>query len=180
MQRIIPLAIFLFLAIGLPMNELQCQEIEESKGMQRDFEQGTTASDSNEKMATSLTFQEKNAEQAMRYYVDVFENARIIEIHRWDQEGPGEEGTIMQASFELNGMKFLCSDSPPIHNWTFTPAVSIYVECESEEEIERLFSKLSREGEVAMPLNNYGFSHKFGWLVDQFGVSWQLNFPSPD
>lgn len=81
----------------------------------------------------------------------------------------------MHATFELNGQKFKCSDSPPIHNWDFTPAVSNYVECENEKEIERLYLKLSENGEVAMPLNNYGFSQKFGWVVDRFGVSWQLN-----
>lgn len=127
------------------------------------------------KLATSLTFQNNNAENAMNLYVSLFEHSEIIEVHRWDKNGPGKEGAIMQASFELNGMKFICSDSPPVHNWDFTPAVSIYVECENQDEIERLFSKLSENGEVAMPLNNYGFSQKFGWLVDQFGVSWQLN-----
>jgi predicted 3-demethylubiquinone-9 3-methyltransferase (glyoxalase superfamily) len=75
----------------------------------------------------------------------------------------------------LNGIRFICSDSPPIHKWDFTPAVSIYFESKNEEELERLFSKLSENGAVAMPLDNYGFSQKFGWVVDRFGFSWQLN-----
>ncbi|MGI9392591.1 MAG: VOC family protein, partial [Parvibaculales bacterium] len=57
----------------------------------------------------------------------------------------------------------------------FTPAVSSYLECEDEAELERLFSQLSAQGHVTMPLDNYGFSQKFGWVIDQFGVSWQLN-----
>ena len=108
-------------------------------------------------------------------YVNLFENSKIVDIQRWGAEGPGKEGTIMRAVFELDGQTFLCSDSPPIHDWDFTPAVSNYVECDDEEEIERLYSKLSDNGQVAMPLNDYGFSQKFGWVIDRFGVSWQLN-----
>jgi len=81
----------------------------------------------------------------------------------------------MQATFELDGNLFMCSDSPPIHVWNFTPAVSNYIECKDENELEKLFSKLSKNGKVMMPLNNYGFSQKFGFIEDQFGVSWQLN-----
>lgn len=124
---------------------------------------------------TSLTFQKNDAEQAMKLYLSLFDNAEIIDVQRWGAGGPGKEGAIMQAVFELNGHRFMVSDSPPIHNWDFTPAVSTYIECANEDEIERLFSKLSENGEVAMPLDNYGFSQKFGWVVDQFGVSWQLN-----
>lgn len=126
-------------------------------------------------IATFLTFQENNAEQAMNFYVGLFDNSQIVDVQRWGKDAPGKEGTIMKATFELNGKEFICSDSPPIHNWTFTPAISNYVECEDEGELERLFSTLSENGEILMPLDNYGFSEKFGWVEDQFGVSWQLN-----
>ena len=129
-----------------------------------------------EPIITFFTFQENNAEQAMNFYIDLFENSKIIDLQRWGKDGPGKAGTVMSAIFELNGKKFLCSDSPPIHDWTFTPAVSNYIECESADEVEKLFSKLSENGNVAMPLDNYGFSNKFGWVIDQFGVSWQLNW----
>lgn len=122
-----------------------------------------------------LTFQDNNAENAMNFYVELFDNSKIINVNRWGKDGPGEAGKIMHATFELNGHLFMCSDSPPIHDWGFTPAVSKFVECANESEIERLFSKLSENGTVTMPLNNYGFSQKFGWVVDQFGISWQLN-----
>lgn len=128
-----------------------------------------------QQIITSLTFQKDDAEQAMNFYISLFDNSRIIDLKRWGQGGPGKEGKIMQATFELNGKKFMCSDSPPVHNWDFSPAIAIYVECKNEEELERLFAKLSENGIVAMPLDNYGFSQKFGWVVDQFGVSWQLN-----
>ncbi|MFO7526079.1 MAG: VOC family protein [Ignavibacteriaceae bacterium] len=132
-------------------------------------------SDWNQQIITSLTFQKEDAEDAMNFYISLFDNSKIIYLQRWGKEGPGKEGTIMQAAFELNGQKFMCSDSPPVHNWDFTPAVSNFVECKNEEELERLFTKLSEDGAVAMPLDNYGFSQKFGWVVDRFGVSWQLN-----
>lgn len=132
-------------------------------------------SDRNQQITTFLTFQKEDAEEAMNFYISLFDNSKIINLIRWEKDGPGKEGTIMHAVFELNGQKFMCSDSPPVHNWDFTPAVSMYVECKNEEELERLFTKLSEGGAVAMPLDNYGFSQKFGWVIDQFGVSWQLN-----
>lgn len=124
---------------------------------------------------TFLTFQDNNAENAMNFYVELFDNSKIIEVQRWGKDGPVEEGKIMFATFEVNGHPFMCSDSPPVHEWNFSPAVSNYVDCENEAELERLFSALSENGTVTMPLNNYGFSQKFGWVIDQYGVSWQLN-----
>ena len=131
--------------------------------------------DKNGQIATFLTFQKEDAEQAMNFYVKLFENSKIVDLKRWGEEGPGKEGTIMHATFNLNGKLFMCSDSPPIHNWDFTPAVSNYVECVNESELEQLFTKLSENGKVMMPLDNYGFSQKFGFVEDRFGVSWQLN-----
>lgn len=128
-----------------------------------------------QKIIPFLTFQNNDAEQAMTFYISLFSNSKVVSVQRWGTAGPGKEGTIMHAKFELNGQTFMCSDSPPVHNWNFTPAVSNYVECKNEEEIDRLFKQLSANGEVAMPLNNYGFSQKFAWVVDRFGVSWQLN-----
>ena len=126
-------------------------------------------------ISTFLTFQKNNAEQAMNFYVELFDNSKVINIQRWGKDGPVEEGRIMHATFNLNGNQFMCSDSPPVHNWDFSPAVSNFIECKNEIELERLFSKLSENGNVTMPLNNYGFSQRFGWVIDQFGVSWQLN-----
>lgn len=128
-------------------------------------------------ITTFLTFQENNAEQAMNFYVGLFDNSKVIAIQRYEKGGPAKEGTIMMARFELNGKEFICSDSYIKHSWTFTPAVSNFVECKNEDELETLFAKLSEGGTVMMPLNNYGFSKKFGWVADQFGISWQLNLP---
>ena len=127
------------------------------------------------KITTFLTFQDNNAENAMNLYVELFDNSKVVDIQRWPKGAPGEEGKIMHATFDLNGHLFMCSDSPPVHEWDFSPAVSNYVDCDTAEEQERLFSKLAENGTVTMPLNNYGFSQKFGWVIDQYGISWQLN-----
>ena len=128
-----------------------------------------------EQIATFLTFQESNAEEAMNFYMSLFDNSKIVNLDRWGKEGPGKEGTVMHATFTLNGSMFMCSDSPPIHEWGFTPAVSNFVECKSDVEIQNLYDKLSEGGKVMMPMDNYGWSTKFAYIQDRFGVSWQLN-----
>ncbi|MGX5817717.1 VOC family protein [Chitinophaga lutea] len=128
-----------------------------------------------QQISTFLTFQENNAEEAMNFYISLFENSKVIDIHRYGKDGPGKEGSVMMARFELNGKQFMCSDSFVKHQWTFTPAISNWVECKDEAEQSALFSKLSENGFVMMPLNNYGFSRRFGWVADRFGISWQVN-----
>ena len=131
--------------------------------------------DKKSKIYTFLTFQKEDAEEAMNFYTSLFDNSEILKIDRWGPQMPGKEGTVMHAVFKLGDSYFMCSDSPPVHEWDFTPAVSSFVECESEEEVDSLFEQLSKDGQVTMPLGNYGFSKKFGWVIDRFGVSWQLN-----
>jgi predicted 3-demethylubiquinone-9 3-methyltransferase (glyoxalase superfamily) len=128
-----------------------------------------------QQITTFLTFQENNAEQAMNFYVELFDNSKIIEIQRYGKKGPGKERTIMKAVFELNEKQFICSDSFIKHEWGFTPAISNWVECETDKELENFFERLSGSGKVFMPIDNYGFSRKFGWVEDKFGISWQLN-----
>lgn len=134
-----------------------------------------TKSNKKNQISTFLTFQKNNAEEAMNFYVSLFDNSEVINIQRWGKEGQGKEGSVMHGIFSLNGKQYMCSDSPAIHEWGFTPAVSNFVDCDNESTLEHLFSKLSEEGQVMMPLNNYGFSQKFGFVEDRFGISWQLN-----
>jgi predicted 3-demethylubiquinone-9 3-methyltransferase (glyoxalase superfamily) len=125
-------------------------------------------------VATFLMF-EGVAEKAMNFYVSLFRGSEIKRIERY---GPGElgaEGTVKRADFKLAGHDLICIDSPAKHNFTFTPSVSLFVECESEAELVEAFQQLSAGGQVLMPLDNYGFSTKFGWVNDRFGVSWQVN-----
>lgn len=117
------------------------------------------------------------AEEAMKLYTTLFEQSQILNITRYGAEGPGTEGSVMHATFAMNGQTFMCIDSNVKHDWTFTPAISIYVNCESEEEISRAFEKLSQGGKVLMPLASYPFAKQFGWVEDPFGVSWQLSLP---
>jgi predicted 3-demethylubiquinone-9 3-methyltransferase (glyoxalase superfamily) len=116
-----------------------------------------------------------NAADAMSFYVSLFPNANIISDVRYGPDGPGSEGTVMKASFSIAGQTVLCIDSPMKHDFSFTPAISLFVECESEEQLDRLCAALSEGGKFFMPLGSYGFSRKFAWLNDRFGVSWQLN-----
>ncbi len=127
-------------------------------------------------LSTFLTFQENNAEEAMNFYVGLFDNSEVVDVKRYGEGGPAKPGTILVASFRLNGMDFKCSDSFVQHAWDFTPGVSVFVDCTSTEELERLFKGLSEGGQVMMPLDNYGFSQRFGFVEDRFGVSWQLNY----
>ena len=116
-----------------------------------------------------------DAEQAIHFYVSLFKNS---EIKNKEIYGPGEaghEGSIKKAEFTIGGTEYIAIDSPPIHDFTFTPAMSIFVECESADELKAAYDKLVVEGKVYMPLDNYGFSKQFGWVADRFGVSWQLN-----
>jgi predicted 3-demethylubiquinone-9 3-methyltransferase (glyoxalase superfamily) len=129
---------------------------------------------SKQKITTFLMFDGK-AEEAMNYYISVFDQAEIVSIQRYGANEAGAEGTVLHATFSLYGQVFMCIDSSMKHDFTFTPAISLYINCASEDEIDRLFEKLSQDGEVFMPLTTYPFSDKFGWVADKYGVSWQLN-----
>jgi predicted 3-demethylubiquinone-9 3-methyltransferase (glyoxalase superfamily) len=129
-----------------------------------------------QKIKTFLMF-EGRCEQAMNFYVSLFPDAAVTNIRRYGMEGPGAEGSVIQATFSVAGQTFMCVDSPVKHGFTFTPAMSLFVDCANEAEIDALFGKLSDGGQVLMPLSTYPFSRKFGWLSDKYGVSWQLNLP---
>jgi len=130
-----------------------------------------------QKIKTFLMF-DGDCEQAMNLYVSLFRDAAVASIRRYGPGEAGAEGSVMQASFVVQGQTFMCVDSPVKHDFTFTPAMSLFVDCADEAEIDELFSKLSNGGQILMPLDKYPFSRKFGWLSDKFGVSWQLNLPN--
>lgn len=116
------------------------------------------------------------AEEAMKLYTSLFKNSKILNVEYWKKDEPGgKEGLVKQATFVLDGTEYMASENSMSHDFTFTPSISIYVNCHDEKELESLFQKLSDGGSIMMPLDNYGFSKKFGWISDKYGVSWQLN-----
>ncbi|WP_298577528.1 VOC family protein [uncultured Luteimonas sp.] len=123
-----------------------------------------------------LMFQGGMAQRALDLYFATFPDSGMVNVARYAEGEPGPAGSIKLALFTLCGREFMCSDSPVKHGFTFTPASSTFVEFDSIPELERVFGVLSEGGEVLMPLDNYGFSERFGWINDRFGVSWQLNF----
>ena len=118
---------------------------------------------------------EGDAEKAMDFYASLFPDSEILAIERYRAGEQGREGTVKRATFRVAGQTVLCIDSFVHHDFTFTPAFSLFVECDSAEEIAALFAALSEGGKILMPLGAYGFSRQFGWTNDRFGVSWQLN-----
>jgi predicted 3-demethylubiquinone-9 3-methyltransferase (glyoxalase superfamily) len=126
------------------------------------------------KVTTFLMFQGQ-AEEAITFYTSLFNDGEILELKRFGPDDPGTEGSTMLARFAIGGQTFMALDSDPVHEFTFTPSISLYVDCDGEEEIDRLHQALSDGGMELMPLGSYGFSTKFAWVNDRFGVSWQLN-----
>lgn len=119
---------------------------------------------------------EGRAEEAMNLYVDLFSRSAIGAVVRHGSGESGAEGTIKRADFTVAGQPLICFDSPVKHAFTFTPSISLFVDCEDEAELDRAFAELSAGGNVLMAPANYGFSTRFTWVSDRFGVSWQLNF----
>jgi len=117
------------------------------------------------------------AEEAVTFYTSLFENSSIgcIEHYGADEEEP--EGMVKIARFTLKNVKHIAMDSALNHKFNFTPSMSLFVECDSMEEIKSLYQALVTGGSELVPLDDhsYSYSRYFGWLNDQFGVSWQLN-----
>lgn len=101
-------------------------------------------------------------EEAMNFYVSIFRNSRILGVTRCGEKGPGPKGTVMSATFELDGQAFMALNGGPM--FTFSPAISFFVNCDTQEEVDNLWDKLSDGGE----------KQRCGWLRDKFGVSWQI------
>jgi predicted 3-demethylubiquinone-9 3-methyltransferase (glyoxalase superfamily) len=109
--------------------------------------------------------QHGNAEEAINFYTSLFKNSSVERVERYGAgEGGGENGTVKHAVFQLNGQEFMAIDSNAAHPFTFTEAISLYVECESQEEVDYFWNKLSADPS----------SEQCGWLKDKYGVSWQI------
>jgi predicted 3-demethylubiquinone-9 3-methyltransferase (glyoxalase superfamily) len=122
----------------------------------------------------ALMFQGGEAEEAMRFYIDVFGDGEIEQIARYEAGEPGAEGTVKQAVFRLGDQRLRSMDSPVQHAFGFTPSISLFIECASAERVDELAERLLESGSSLMPLDAYPFSPRYAWVTDRFGVSWQL------
>lgn len=125
---------------------------------------------------THLMFQNGQAEQALRHYAEIFDGGfSIDELDTYSEADDGPTGKVQLAVCTLLGQRITVIDSPAEHDFDMTPAISLFVEFDDEDDVEHLFGALAEDGEVFMPLDDYGFSRRYGWVADRFGVPWQLN-----
>jgi len=103
-----------------------------------------------------------NAEEAMSFYVSIFKNSKVVSVTRYGDAGPGKKGTVMAATFQLEGQDFYALNGGP--QYKFTPAISLFVNCETQQEVDALWKKLSAGGR----------EDQCGWLQDKYGLSWQI------
>ena len=113
------------------------------------------------RITTFLTFAGR-AEEAVAFYTSIFDNSKVLSTTDYGEAGPGEPGSLMSASFELDGQEFYALNGGP--SFTFSQGISLFVDCETQDEVDRYWEKLSEGGEPG----------PCGWLTDRFGVSWQV------
>jgi predicted 3-demethylubiquinone-9 3-methyltransferase (glyoxalase superfamily) len=114
------------------------------------------------KITTFLWF-DNNAEEAANFYVSIFKNSKIVSISRYSEGAPGPAGTAMTVNFELDGQEFIALNGGP--QFKFTEAISLFVNCATQEEVDYFWSELTADG---------GQESRCGWLKDKFGLSWQI------
>jgi predicted 3-demethylubiquinone-9 3-methyltransferase (glyoxalase superfamily) len=114
-----------------------------------------------QKISPFLWFDGK-AEEAMNFYVSVFKNSKVVRVSRYGEGGPGPKGAVMSATFQLDGQDFFALNGGP--QFTFSPAISFFVNCETQQEVDELWEKLSEGGK----------KERCGWLKDKYGLSWQI------
>ncbi|MCU1000105.1 VOC family protein [Stenotrophomonas maltophilia] len=116
------------------------------------------------------------AEAALALYAEAFADFRLLALQRHPEgAGAGVPGQVRQAIFLLGGTHYLCFDSLDVHDFTFSPSISLFVECSGAEQFERAARVLGEDGHWLMPVGDYDFSNRYGWVQDRFGVSWQLS-----
>jgi len=115
-----------------------------------------------QKITTFLWFNDK-AEEAANFYVSLFNNSKILNVARYGDAGPGPKGSAMTVTFQLEGQQYIALNGGPM--FSFTEAISLFVNCESQPEVDELWSKLTADG---------GQESHCGWLKDKYGLSWQI------
>ena len=111
---------------------------------------------------TPFLWFDDQAEEAMNFYVSIFKNSKVGRVTRYGEAGPGPKGSVMSATFQLEGQEFMALNGGP--HFSFTPAISFFVNCETQEEVDELWKRLSAGGKT----------ERCGWLKDKYGLSWQI------
>jgi predicted 3-demethylubiquinone-9 3-methyltransferase (glyoxalase superfamily) len=111
---------------------------------------------------TPFLWFDNQAEEAMHFYVSIFKNSKVGRVTRYGDAGPGPKGSVMSVTFQLEGQQFMALNGGPV--FQFTPAISLFVDCQTQEEVDELWAKLSAGGKP----------DRCGWLKDKFGLSWQI------
>lgn len=124
--------------------------------------QNMSGEEKNVQKITPFLWFDGKAEEAMNFYVSIFKNSKVLGVHRFGDAGPGPKGSVMTATFQIEGQRFTALNGGP--QFTFTPAISFFVNCAKQQEVDELWGKLSAGGE----------QQNCGWLKDKFGVSWQI------
>ena len=111
---------------------------------------------------TPFLWFDNQAEEAMNFYVSIFKNSKVGKVSRYGEAGPGPKGTVMSATFQLEGQEFMALNGGPLFH--FTEAISFFVDCKTQQEVDELWEKLCAGGQPG----------RCGWLKDKFGLSWQI------
>lgn len=127
-----------------------------------------------QQLTPHLMFQDGRAEEALNFYVELFGGETILLLH-YGEEAAELEGKVQIATFSIAGQQINIMDSSAVHEFDFTPSMSLFFQCESEEQLDDLYAGLLDGGQAMMPKNDYGFG-PYAWLNDRYGVSWQLSF----
>ncbi|SDF94381.1 MULTISPECIES: VOC family protein [Thalassobaculum] len=125
--------------------------------------------------ATPFLMFQGRCEEALRFYVQTLPETEIASIERFGEGEPGPVGTVRFARLRIGAQEIIANDSPPVHDFTFTPSFSLWIECDEAAEVDRLATALSDGGRQMMPADDYGFSRRFAFVEDRFGVSFQIN-----
>jgi predicted 3-demethylubiquinone-9 3-methyltransferase (glyoxalase superfamily) len=113
---------------------------------------------------TPFLWFDNQAEEATNFYVSTFKNSKMIDVARYGEAGPGTPGTVMTTVFEIEGTRFIALNGGPVEGFTFSPATSFVINCDTQEEVDRLWDTLSEGGRP----------NQCGWLTDRYGVTWQV------
>lgn len=127
------------------------------------------------KSITPFLMFEGRAEEAIMFYQSVFDDVEVVFLNRFGPESNEWEGKIMQGLIRIGELNIMVSDSSVSHDFSFTPSTSLFIECESMDELMRYYEKIKSKGAILMPIDDYGFSKQFAWVSDPFGFTWQLN-----